>query len=67
MTIHNNPHLWCDSCGNWIELGSVSKRELLKHAKKEGWSRDVKSAFMDLCPKCLKETEGRLSDEKSKI
>lgn len=58
MTIIYTADVFCDRCGNWIH-GCVSERNTglarpaLKAAKNEGWSRDVKSTYLDLCPKCL--------------
>lgn len=58
MTVRYTADVFCDRCGNWMH-GAVSDKPTglatpaLKAAKREGWSRDVKSIYMDLCPLCL--------------
>lgn len=58
MTVRYTADVFCDNCGDWVH-GVTSAKSVgiasaaLKAAKAGGWSRDVKSAFMDLCPKCL--------------
>lgn len=60
MSVTYSADVFCDKCGDWIH-GTTSNeprgiaREALKIAKKEGWSRDVRSTYLDLCPNCLKE------------
>jgi hypothetical protein len=60
MSVTYTCDVFCDRCGDWTHgvcsdkpTGLASKA--LKIAKKEGWSRDVKSTFLDLCPNCLNE------------
>lgn len=58
MTVSYSADVFCDRCGNWTHgVTSNHKARLatyaLEEAKKQGWSRDVKSTYLDLCPKCL--------------
>lgn len=60
MTIRYTADVFCDRCGNWVpgltsEKPSGLARPALSLAKKAGWSRDTKSTYLDLCPKCLDE------------
>lgn len=59
VTIH------CDRCADWEAGAPVPKRSgspgsivtpLLRRLKKRGWSRDTKSQWVDLCPRCVEES-----------
>lgn len=60
MTVRYTADVFCDKCGRWVH-GLVSDkstglaRPALQVAKRDGWSRDVKSLYTDLCPSCLDE------------
>ncbi len=60
MTVRYTADVFCDRCGNWTH-GVTSDRHTglampaLAKAKRNGWSRDVKSTCTDLCPDCLRE------------
>lgn len=58
MSLTYTCDVFCDRCGNWVHGVTTNKatglaRPALAEAKKQGWSRDVKSTLTDLCPKCL--------------
>lgn len=59
MTVRYSVEVFCDRCGNWMSgINSADKpnglaSKALKAAKQKGWSRDVKSTYLDLCPDCL--------------
>jgi len=56
MTVRYTADVFCDRCGDLVH-GVTSVKPVgiasaaIKAAKAAGWSRDVKSTFMDLCPK----------------
>lgn len=59
MTVVYTADVFCDRCANWIS-GGVAKpkpsglaKQAIAHAKLHGWSRDVRSIYLDLCPACL--------------
>lgn len=59
MTTRYTVSIHCDRCGDWVEAAPVTKTSgvagtLAKQLKRSGWSRVTNSAFMDLCPTCLK-------------
>jgi ribosomal protein L34E len=49
----------CDRCGDWIHGITSYKpntaRLVLSAVERAEWSRDLKSTYADLCPKCLQE------------
>lgn len=56
MSLSYTVDVHCDRCYHWA--GGVTgpkpeARKALAAAKKEGWSRNVRSTYTDLCPKCL--------------
>jgi hypothetical protein len=58
MTVVYTADVFCDKCGAWVhgvcsDKASGIARKALEIAKNCGWSRDVKSTFLDLCPNCL--------------
>lgn len=58
MSLSYTCDVFCDHCGNWVHGVTANKptglaRPALSEAKKQGWSRDVKSTYTDLCPACL--------------
>lgn len=60
MSTNYTAEIHCDRCGNWMLGASAPKpsgiaAKALKLAKSKGWSRNVKSTYMDLCPACLSE------------
>jgi hypothetical protein len=62
MSIVYTADVFCDKCGIWSEGVTVTgakapglASKALKKAKAEGWSRDARSLYTDLCPNCLKE------------
>ncbi len=60
MSITYSADVFCDKCDNWIHGVTSDKptgmaRPALKIAKDNGWSRDVNSTLVDLCPSCLED------------
>jgi hypothetical protein len=61
MTVRYQADVFCDRCGQWVN-GAISTkpgglaRKALAFAKRCGWSRDVRSTLLDLCPNCLRAT-----------
>lgn len=60
MTVIFRADVFCDGCGNWIptEVSGPKQSGLIgravAEAKKQGWSRDTKCTYLDVCPECLK-------------
>lgn len=60
MTVRYTADVFCDRCGDWVhgvtsdKSGGIASAAL-KIAKEGGWSRDVRSTYTDICPKCLVE------------
>lgn len=58
MSISYTVDIHCDRCTDWIQGITSAKpntvRRSLAEAKREGWSRNTKSVYTDLCPSCLK-------------
>lgn len=60
MTVRYTADVFCDRCGNWTHGVTGDKPTglagpALRAAKRAGWSRNVKSPLLDLCPDCLEE------------
>lgn len=64
MTVKYTADVFCDRCGNWepsaTATGNTSSglaRQALSKSSKHGWSRNVRSIYLDICPTCLGESE----------
>lgn len=60
MTVIYTADVFCDKCGDWthgvtLDRNSGLARKAVTVSKSEGWSRDARSQYLDLCPKCLEE------------
>ena len=60
MTVIYTADVFCDKCGDWThgvtqDRNSGLARKAVTVSKSEGWSRDARSQYLDLCPKCLAE------------
>lgn len=60
MTVSYTCDVHCDRCGEWVRGVTAQgprglARAALRVAKAKGWSRNVRSTYTDLCPKCLHE------------
>lgn len=53
-------NIFCDRCGNWLQGVTGPKpqglaRKAVEKSKRNGWSRQNNSQYLDLCPVCLDE------------
>lgn len=66
MTVRFSADVFCDRCGDWVRGATSNEKNALatralKVAKAAGWSRDNKSIYLDVCPKCLDEVRKEVS------
>lgn len=63
MSVVYSADVFCDRCGDWVRGDAVGPnasglaRQALATARRAGWSRNVQSIYLDVCPSCLKEED----------